>query len=212
MLLPITLGQATWHYHLYLLHIWGFAREKKSLWYLFRKDIELSQSCVGKFCSIFAATQCRNLDMKWNRWKTPNFPSRAVSIFQKLLAIEYICSGTWNEATVPCQSCSGYLGWRRYLLVNGFQVFCYVLWIIECVVTLYTWSFIYFFAFVVSWYHIRPFPRLKGPYYTNNIDFISESACQRRVDTAVNFVDFWVLERSAVVIQKLCEVDEFYAM
>ena len=63
MLLPITLGQATWRYHFYLLHIWGFVRKKK-LWHLFKKDIELSQSCISKFCSIFAATQCRNLDLK----------------------------------------------------------------------------------------------------------------------------------------------------
>ena len=64
MLLPLTLGQATWHYQFYLLHIRGFAREKKSLRYLFKKDIELLQGCVSKFCSIFAATQCHNLDMK----------------------------------------------------------------------------------------------------------------------------------------------------
>ena len=30
---------------------------------------------------------------------------------------------------------------------------------------------------------------LKGPNHTNNIDSISESACQRREDTAVYFVD-----------------------
>ena len=73
-------------------------------------------------------------------------------------------------------------------------------------------KFISFFAFVVDWYHIRPFPRLKDPNHTNNIDFISESACQRRVDTAVNIVELWILERSAVIIQNLRELDEFDAM
>ena len=68
-----------------------------------------------------------------------------------------------------------------------------------------------FFAYVVNWYHIRPFPRLKGPNHTNNIDFISESE-ERRVDTAVNFVNLWILERSAVIIQKLRELDDFHAM
>ena len=165
MLLPITLGQATWHYHFYLLHIWGFAREKKSLWYLFRKDIELSQYIVYYTQYIILVS------------------------FVQFLQPHNVVILTWNE------------------IDEKHQIFPPELFLFSV-----PHSFIYFSAFVVSWYHISPFPRLKGPYYTNNIDFISESACQRRVDTAVNFVDFWVLERSAVVIQKLCEVDEFYAM
>ena len=65
MLLPIILGQVTWHYQFYLLHIWGSQEKKRVLeWYLSKKDIELPPRCVSKFCAICVTTQCRNLDMK----------------------------------------------------------------------------------------------------------------------------------------------------
>ena len=50
----------------FIFFIFGGSQEKKRVleWYLFKKDIELPQRCVSKFCAICVATQCRNLDMK----------------------------------------------------------------------------------------------------------------------------------------------------
>ena len=49
MLLPLTLGQATWHYQFYLLHIRGFAREKKIYGICLRKTLNYYKDVLVSF-------------------------------------------------------------------------------------------------------------------------------------------------------------------
>ena len=67
MLLPITLGQATWRYQFYLLHIWGFTREKKVCGIYLRKTLNYHKVVLVSFVQFL---QPHNVViLPWNEMK-----------------------------------------------------------------------------------------------------------------------------------------------